>query len=249
VGLPNDHVIIPFNPVSNLFLFLGLLVSLVLWANRPRQSIDNLPILMGGLIGGFVGAKLSFIISEWAVWRDSPWLLVQLLYGKSILGGLLGGWAGVEIAKQMSGLSQRTGDEFARIIPVGIGLGRLSCLAHGCCLGRASGELPWPGLERILESIGLQRWPAPVAELGFQGLFLLTSYALRNQPTLRGQHFHLYMISYGLFRFFHEWLRDTPRYFGDLVSPYQLVAATCVVAGVWAFWNRAQTDQKLGTEH
>ncbi|MBL8889265.1 MAG: prolipoprotein diacylglyceryl transferase [Planctomycetaceae bacterium] len=238
----NDHVIIGINPWSNLFLLLGLFVSVVLWAKRPRQSSDNVPILMGGLIGGFLGAKLSFVLSEWAVWRDSPWLLVQLLYGKSILGGLLGGWAGVEIAKLMTGLKQRTGDEFARIIPVGIGMGRLSCLAHGCCLGQESDALPWPSIGKFLESIGMQRWPAPVVEIGFQILFLITSYSLRNKPSLRDQHFHLYMISYGLFRFCHEWLRDTPRYFGDSFSPYQLIAATCFIAGMWAFWKRSRMD-------
>lgn len=241
----NDHVLIGINPWSNLFLFLGLLVSLVLWAKRPRQSIDKLPILMGGLIGGFVGAKLSFVVSEWAVWRDSPWLLVQLLYGKSILGGLLGGWAGVEIAKKMSGLNQRTGDEFARIIPVGIGLGRLSCLAHGCCLGRSTSELPWGRWGPILESVGLQRWPAPVVELCFQALFLLASYALRHKRSLHGQHFHLYVISYGLFRFCHEWFRDTPRYFDGALSPYQLLAVVCVIAGLWAFGNRASFDRSV----
>jgi len=241
---PNDHVILSLNPLSNLFLFLGLMASLILWANRPSQSIEKFPILLGGLIGGFIGAKLSFILAEWAIWRESPWLLLQVLYGKSILGGLLGGWAGVEVAKLASGLRQRTGDEFARIIPVGIGLGRLSCLAHGCCLGQATSELPWRGLRQMLESCGLTRWPAPIVELLFQVGFLTVSYALRNRPGLRGQHFHLYLISYGTFRFVHEWLRDTPRYFEDFLPPYQVLAAICALLGVWAFWHRALTDRQ-----
>jgi len=240
----NDHVLVPLNPWSNVFLMLGLIVSITVWSKRPRQSIEQLPVLLGALIGGFVGAKLSFLLAEWPLWFSSPGLVWQLLYGKSILGGLLGGWVGVEFAKWQTGQTQRFGDEFARIIPLGIGLGRLSCLAHGCCQGRLTAELPWAAFAHTLETWGWTRWPAAVAELLFQVGFLAVSYALKDQPRLRGQHFHLYLISYGLFRGWHETWRDTPRYFGDSFAPYQWLALACALAGAWGFWQRWRSDRQ-----
>lgn len=240
----NDHVLLPLNPWSNVFLLLGMIVSLTVWANRPRQTVDNLPVLLGALIGGFVGAKLSFLLAEWPLWFRSPQLLWQLLYGKSILGGLLGGWVGVELAKWQTGRQQRFGDEFARIAPLGIGLGRLSCLVHGCCQGRLLAELPQTAFVRTIADWGATRWPAPVAELFFQIGFLAVSYANRSRPGLRGQHFHVYLISYGLFRMWHEGWRDTPRYFADWVAPYQWLALVCVLAGVWGFWCRRRADRR-----
>ena len=52
-----------------------------------------------------------------------------------MLGALLGGYAGVEIAKKAIGYSAPTGDWFAIVAPVGIALGRVGCLRHGCCTG------------------------------------------------------------------------------------------------------------------
>ncbi len=55
-----------------------------------------------------------------------------------MLGGLLGGYADVEWTKHLVGHKQSTVDVFALIIPVGLFLGRLGCLAHGFCQGRLS---------------------------------------------------------------------------------------------------------------
>jgi phosphatidylglycerol:prolipoprotein diacylglycerol transferase len=55
-----------------------------------------------------------------------------------VLGGLLGGYADVEWTKHLVGHKQSTGDAFALIIPVGLFLGRLGCLAEGFFQGRLS---------------------------------------------------------------------------------------------------------------
>ena len=62
---------------------------------------------------------------RWRIWTT----------GKTILGALLGGYAGVELAKKALGYTRVTGDWFALVAPVGIVLGRVGCLLHGCCLG------------------------------------------------------------------------------------------------------------------
>ena len=65
------------------------------------------------------------------------------------------------------------------------------------------------------------------------GLF----YLLRRKHKLPGQHFHLYLIGYGLFRFAHEFAREEPRMFGT-ISGYQIAALAVAALGVAGFARR-----------
>ena len=53
-----------------------------------------------------------------------------------------------------------------------------------------------------------------------------------------GQHFHLYLIGYGFFRFGHEFLRNTPKPFAGL-SGYQILALATAAAAMIAHRRRA----------
>ncbi len=55
----------------------------------------------------------------------------------------------------------------------------------------------------------------------------------------RRGHFQLYLIGYGLFRFGHEFLRDTPKPFAGL-SGYQILALATAGAALIAFRARAR---------
>ncbi len=103
------------------------------------------------------------------------------------------------------------------LLPVPLILGRIGCLSAGCCGGKIC-------------SFG--RWPSVGVESGFQVVALIILFILRRKQWQRGQHFHLFLIAYGLFRFFHEFMRATPKPF-DGLSGYQLIAlATAVAAGI-----------------
>jgi phosphatidylglycerol---prolipoprotein diacylglyceryl transferase len=56
-------------------------------------------------------------------------------------------------------------------------------------------------------------------------------------PWLTGQHFHLYLIAYGIFRFAHEFARATPRVFG-VFSGYQIAALAVATLGAIGFARR-----------
>jgi phosphatidylglycerol:prolipoprotein diacylglycerol transferase len=128
-----------------------------------------------------------------------------------------------------------TGDWFAIIAPVGIMLGRIGCWLHGCCLGRVCG----PHWFTVRDSLGTERWPAVPAEMLFNAAMLSVFLVLRRQRRLTGQHFHLYLISYGAFRFIHEFWRETPRLAG-LITGYQVISIGMIVFGAWAFRRRAE---------
>ena len=84
---------------------------------------------------------------------------------------------------------------------------------------------------------GADRWPVVPVEILFNILMLLSFAFLRRRAICPGQHYHVYLIAYGLFRFVHEFVRDTPRMAGPF-SVYHLLAAGTALFGLWAFRRR-----------
>jgi phosphatidylglycerol:prolipoprotein diacylglycerol transferase len=214
-------------------LLAGVLVSLSYWSRLARRDERLLVVYIAALAGGFVGAKLVYLLAEgWLHWQD-PQRWIILATGKSITGALLGGYAAVELAKHFLGYRAPTGDWFAIIAPLGILLGRVGCILQGCCLGQVCAS-SW---YTMTDSAGHARWPAALVELLFNGLFLGMALLLRRRQLLPGQHFHLYLVCYGVFRFLHEFLRDTPRIVGPMTG-YQLAALAVAFLGAIGFWRR-----------
>ncbi len=197
------------------------------------KSVKNddrmLVIYFGALVGAFIGAKLAFMVAEgWLYQGENAWR--YWLVGKSVTGALLGGFLGVELMKKFVKYTKATGDKFALIIPLGIITGRLGCLSHGCCGG-------------VLLENG-QVWPAVPVEIGYNLLIWLLIYILHRIQLLKNQLFHLYLISYGIFRFFHEFMRTTPKLVHGL-SGYQYIALALAFVGFFAYAKRSRKYSKF----
>ena len=225
------------SPYSWLML-AGIAVSLVFWTRLARRDERLLIIYLAALVSAFLGAKLVYLAAEgWMFWNDPQrWMIWAT--GKTILGALLGGYAGVEIAKKMTGYIAPTGDWFALIAPMGIVLGRIGCLLHGCCLGRRCTPAWWT----MQDARGVARWPAVPVEILFNVVAIFFFVVLRRRRLLEGQHFHLYLIGYGLFRFGHEFLRATPRLTGE-ISGYQIAALAVAALGIVGFVRRRHAQR------
>ena len=214
-------------------MLAGILISVLWWSRLAKRDERLLIIYFAALFSAFLGAKLVYFAAEgWMFW-DDPDRWVIWATGKTILGALLGGYVGVEVAKKILGYTQATGDWFALIAPFGIALGRVGCLIHGCCIGRRCQPAWWT----IRDGHGISRWPAVPVEIGFNVAAILVFIGLRRWRLFSGQHFHLYLIGYGLFRFFHEFLRATPRLAGNY-SGYQIAALAVAALGIVGFVRR-----------
>jgi phosphatidylglycerol:prolipoprotein diacylglycerol transferase len=225
------------SPYSWLML-AGIGVSIAFWVRLARRDERLLLIYFAALVSAFLGAKLVYLAAEgWMYW-DDPHRWMIWATGKTILGALLGGYAGVEVAKKLTGYAAPTGDWFAIIAPVGIVLGRMGCLLHGCCLGRACPAAWWT----IQDVRGVPRWPAVPVEIAFNVIAIIFFLILRQRRALGGQHFHLYLIGYGIFRFGHEFLRATPRVAGE-ISGYQIAAIAVAMLGIVGFVRRRHAQR------
>jgi phosphatidylglycerol:prolipoprotein diacylglycerol transferase len=82
----------------------------------------RLALIMGAILGAAIGSRLSWWLEDpltaFAHFPDA----LALMQGKSILGGLLGGVVGVEIAKWRTGVRESTGDAF--VWPIVVALSR-----------------------------------------------------------------------------------------------------------------------------
>ena len=215
-------------------MLAGLALSIVFWSRLARRDGRLLPVYAGAVLGAFFGAKLGYFVAEgWMkIGSDGFWL--DLATGKTILGAMLGGYLGVEGVKMAVGYQEATGDWFALIVPAGIVLGRIGCLLHGCCPGKILEVSHW---FTVTGPDGMHRWPAVTAEIAFNIVALVAALALSRARVLPGQHFHVYLIAYGVFRFGHEFLRGTPRIIGPF-SGYHLLALAVVALGIGRFHQR-----------
>lgn len=182
------------------------------FAARRRQPVAlpldrNLWLLVGCIFGALAGSRLL-------AWAESPDLYLAALRtnplalaaGKTIAGGLLGGWAGIELAKRRLGISQSTGDLFVWPLAVGTAIGRVGCFLTGLddhTFGLPT-RLPW-GVDF---GDGVARHPTQLYES--LAVLLVAMLARRGAPS--GARFRLYFAGYFIFRFGVEFLkpRETP---------------------------------------
>lgn len=214
----------------------GLALSLILWRRMARRDPRLLTIYLAALAGALLGAKAIYFLAEGYLHLGTADMWPQLATGKSILGGLLGGYAAVEGVKRLLGYQGTTGDWFALIVPIGVSLGRIGCLTSGCCQGIECS----PSWFTLKDAAGRARWPSVPMELLFNLIAFVLILWLRRTKRLPGQHFHLYLIGYGAFRFFHEFVREEPRVLGPLTG-YQVAALAVLALGVFRFRARNQT--------
>lgn len=217
----------------------------VYWWMRRTGRVQSPPfeqmmwVIVGIAGGAMVGAKLLAWAEAWPVfWAHFP--AVGFMGGKTIVGGLLGGWIGVEIAKKCIGVKQSTGDALVFAVIGGIVIGRIGCFLTGVTdstCGIAS-SFPW-GIDF---GDGIQRHPTQLYEM----LWLVAVGALlwrlraRNWP--EGTLFRIFMAAYLLFRFAVEYIK--PREFQMAgLSPIQIASAVGVVVALLSIARMIQPNK------
>ena len=150
----------------------------------------------------------------------------SLLGGKTIVGGLLGGWIAVELAKKYFGITQRTGDAYVAPLVLGIAIGRIGCFLTGLpdhTYGIAT-NLPW-GVDF---GDGIRRHPTQLYEIAFALLWGLVVWIRSRWPYARGELFRLFMFGYFSFRLLVEFIKPVYRPEGLSAIQWACVAGICI---------------------
>src|SRR6476646_7477026 len=112
----------------------GFQLYLLLRRRQTRAAVPferNMWLIVGCVFGALVGSKLLAWIESYPDYWPRRFEPQTWLGGKTIVGGLLGGWAGVEIAKKRLGITRSTGDLFVFPLILGQCLGRVGCFLTG----------------------------------------------------------------------------------------------------------------------
>ncbi len=164
---------------------------------------------------------------------------------RSILGGLVGAWLGVHVAKRLVGYPRRTGDLFAPAVALGMGLGRF-----GCLLTELPGTPNPLGFGPVLDPAsaaalgaesGVPLHPSFAYEIIFHlGAFAVLWWVLRDRWQAPGETLVVYLAAYGLFRFGVELVRGNEVVWLGLTRPQIFLALTVplLLARVVWQWRR-----------
>ncbi len=248
-----------------LLIAVGLLLALV-YAFRTfkKIGIDSdkaIDCILGGIVGGIVGARLYFVIFSWedygldfssmdAFWDSFARIFKTWEGGLAIYGGLIGALlVGLLIAKRKKICIRALLDVVGVGFLLGQGIGRWGNFFNVEAFG-SNTTLPWgmtgPDIVQYLTqkqgelaSIGVTVDPNVPVHPCFlyesiwciAGFFLLAWYMKRRK--FDGEVFLMYLAFYGAERFVVEGLRTDSLMIGALrVS--QLLAAVLVIASVIA---------------
>ena len=214
------------HPVMEVLAYSGGFQVYLLLRRRnafPHAKVpleQNAWVFVGCIFGALAGSKLLALAESihhyWAL-RGTP---LAMLGGKTIVGGLLGGWAGVEIAKRRLGIMHSTGDAFTFPLMLGIAVGRVGCFLTGLSdhtYGTPT-NLPW-----AINFGDGPRHPTQLYEIAFLILLAVALLIRARSPYPNGQLFRLFMLGYLLWRFAVEFLKPRETIVGPL-SAIQLAS-------------------------
>jgi len=216
----------------SFFVVLGFLVGLgiYLWHAKKSNSLqeNNLYIVFGALIGGVIGAKLLDFIIDYKYFIVNFWSVDSIFYGKTIIGGFIGGAIGVKITKKLFKINVKRGNLFAPAIAIGVAIGRIGCFLQGCCYGKET-NLPWG----VNFGDGILRHPTQIYEFIFMlGMFIYLEKIKYREDVKPGQLFKILMVSYFIFRFFIEFIRAQDTALLGLTG-FQIVSLFAIIYLMW----------------
>lgn len=215
--------------VHQIFEYLALAAGFQLYRWQRRRAGAAAPLARGAfavtigcVFGAAIGNKLVFLVEVPQLWLHHGLSLEVLMAGQSIVGGLLGGLVGVELAKWVAGQRASTGDLFVLPLMVGTVIGRIGCFLAGLndgTFGNPS-SLPWA----IDFGDGVPRHPTQLYDMVFVVLVGTLLWQARTRLANRpGLMFKCYLASYLAWRLFIDGFKPVPFAYGGGVSGIQLV--------------------------
>lgn len=158
------------------------------------------------------GARLYYVVqNDFGAYLAAPWrMLIIWEGGLAFFGGLIGATFAAFLYCRREGLSfARVSDLFAPAIPIGAGIGRISCGLAGMDYGTPT-NLPWGIVYTNPNSYapvdGVARHPAQYYELLADLLIAGILYKLRGKLP-QGGLFLMYLILFSAARFFIFFVR------------------------------------------
>lgn len=218
---------------GTVFTVLGYAVGALAFFSMARargiatEGIGR--VALAGFCGGILGARATeWGLVHWPLLAAHPAAFLNpSAGGRTIIGGILAGWASVEVAKRWLGIRRSTGDLFALALAAGEAVGRIGCFFNSDCYGTLS-RVPWAVYQN-----GAWRHPTQLYSAAVAAVIFVLLFWLRDRMPREGDLFRLYLVLYGSGRFIVEEFRERTLGLGGL-SLAQWVSLELAIMGIVA---------------
>lgn len=220
-----------------LMIGIGFLAAILIGMKRAeKHGLDKDIVFNMGLlciVGGMLGAKILYIITEWNSIIHSKNLWSDLAYGFVVYGGIIGGILILYVYSRFKKLNfLQYMDLIVPSVSIGQGFGRIGCLLAGCCYGRETDcpiGIVFHNSEFAPNGVSL----LPTQIFSSLGDFLIAGYLIwyAGKQKKDGKVISMYLILYGVGRFIVEIFRNDPRGNVGMLSTSQFISIFMVAFG------------------
>jgi phosphatidylglycerol:prolipoprotein diacylglycerol transferase len=217
----------------------------------PKETIQN--YFGWAIIGVIIGGRLGYVLFyDFKYFAANPLKIIcpfdisnGLHYvgisGMSYHGGVIGViLVSIFFCQKYRINFWRFADLLCPAIPLGYIFGRLGNFINGELYGRIT-TVPW-GMYFPLDPTHQLRHPSQLYEAFFEGIFLfIILWSLRKRKFFGGFLFCLYLIGYGLARFFIEFVRKPDSQLEFIFGPFtmgQILCACMILGGTLIMMDR-----------
>jgi len=220
-----------------LLIFIAIVtVGILLKRELRRNSYPEYSwafLMVAGVAGGLIGAKLYHCFEEWYAFLDNPTEVLFSIYGSGWYGGFILGIIFILVVIKLKTLpALATLDIIATILPLGQVLGRIGCFLAGCCGGvqsKSSWAIAFPN---GVITAPYKIHPTQLYEMFIYLCVFVLLWNLRKKELGNGIRFGLYLVLAGLGRFVVEFYRINPDVYLEF-SAQQIIAISGVMAGLF----------------
>ncbi|MCS7214883.1 MAG: prolipoprotein diacylglyceryl transferase [Thermodesulfovibrio sp.] len=248
--------IVKIGPIAirwyGLMYFIGFLCSFLIVKreiNRrglrvDKDFLENLYFYL--ILGLLIGARLGYVLFyNFSYYMQNPLEIFAIWHGgMSFHGGLLGVIISAKIFTKFKKFDFFTlTDMLVLSAPIGLGLGRIGNFINGELYGRVT-DVPWamifPGGGNV------PRHPSQLYEAVLEGVLLFfILWFLKDKFSRSGIISSLFLILYGIFRFFVEFFREPDPQIGYILGIFtmgQILCSIMIVGGLCLFFYRSKSD-------
>lgn len=231
-----------------LMIGIGILCCVFLGIYRAKKASMNaeavVDIALIGIICGFAGAKLLYIIVEFRRFVKDP-LEVVGTEGFVVYGGIMAGvLSAIVYCRRKNLVFMDYFNLVAPCIALAQGFGRIGCFLAGCCYGRETDSflgVQFP--QGSLAPSGVKLLPTQLFSSAGDFLIVLVLLIYDKKKPKSGNTGALYLLLYGVGRFVIECFRADERGAVGILSTSQLISVFVTAAAVFLLFRKKHKDE------
>lgn len=238
----------------------GLMVALGFWVGyqialrsfRKQNWSDGLldELILWLMISGILGARIFYFIFEaFDILKSDPLSFFRIWEGGLVFfGGFILGVGALVVFSRRKNISfLLLSDALIPSLLIGHALGRIGCFAAGCCYGKPTASIlgvTFTSPDSLAPTF-IALHPTQLYSAAGDFILFLWSLSIQRRSHFAGALTAFYLMAYGVFRFFIEFVRNDDR--GIILqgfTPSQIISILTILIGILLVIYAKKTERK-----